>query len=45
MLDKTLAELMFEYGGLHKKKTTLTVTKEMVQKHIEQPFDEKKEAA
>ena len=45
VLDKTLAELMFEYGGLHKKKTTLTVTKEMVQKHIEQPFDEKKEAA
>lgn len=45
VLDKTLAELMFEYGGFHKKKTTLTVTKEMVQKHIEQPFDEKKEAA
>ena len=42
VLDKTLAELMFDYGGYHKKKTKLRVTKDMVEKHIETVFEEKK---
>ena len=42
VLDKTLAELMFDYGGYHKKKTKIKVTKDMVEKHIETVFEEKK---
>lgn len=42
VLDKTLAELMFDYGGYHKKKTKLKVTKDMVENHIETAFEEKK---
>lgn len=42
VLDKTLAELMFDYGGYHKKKTKLKVTKDMVENHIETTFEEKK---
>lgn len=42
VLDKTLAELMFDYGGYHKEKTKLKVTKDMVEKHIETVFEEKK---
>lgn len=42
VLDRTLAELMFDYGGYHKKKTKLRVTKDMVEKHIETVFEEKK---
>ena len=42
VLDKTLAELMFDYGGYHKKKTKLRVTKDMVENHIETAFEEKK---
>lgn len=42
VLDKTLAELMFDYGGYHKKKAKLNVTKDMVEKHIETVFEEKK---
>ena len=42
VLDKTLAELMFDYGGYHKKKTKLKVTKDMVEKHVETVFEEKK---
>lgn len=42
VLDKTLAELMFDYGGYHKKKTKIKVTKDMVEKHIESVFEEKK---
>lgn len=42
VLDKTLAELMFDYGGYHKKKTKLKVTKDMVENHIETVFEEKK---
>ena len=42
VLDKTLAELMFDYGGYHKKKTKLKVTKDMVEKHIDTVFEEKK---
>ena len=40
VLDKTLAELMFEYGGFHKEKITLHITKNMVEEHIEQTFEE-----
>lgn len=42
VLDKTLAELMFDYGGYHKKKIKLKVTKDMVENHIETTFEEKK---
>lgn len=42
VLDRTLAELMFDYGGYHKKKTKLKVTKDMVEKHIDTVFEEKK---
>lgn len=42
VLDKTLAELMFDYGGYHKKKTKLKLTKDMVEKHIDTVFEEKK---
>lgn len=42
VLDKTLAELMFDYGGYHKKKTKLKVTKDMVENHIDTVFEEKK---
>lgn len=42
VLDKTLAELMFDYGGYHKKKTKIKVTKDMVEKHIDIVFEEKK---
>lgn len=45
VLDKTLAELMFDYGGFHKKKVKLNVTREMVEKHTEQVFKEIEEAA
>lgn len=34
VLDKVLTEQMFEYGGYHKKKINLNITKEMVVKHI-----------
>lgn len=45
VLDKTLAELMFDYGGFHKKKVKLNVTREMVEKHTEQVFEEAEKAA
>lgn len=35
VIDRVLAELMFEYGGYNEKKVKLTVTKEMVNKYIE----------
>lgn len=41
VLDTVLANLMFEYGGFHKEKITLNITKDMVEKHIEQTFKEK----
>lgn len=43
VLDTVLANLMFEYGGFHKEKITLNITKDMVEKHIEQAFKENKE--
>lgn len=36
VIDKVLTDIMFEYGGFHKEKITLNVTKEMVEKHIQQ---------
>ena len=33
---------MFDYGGYHKKKTKIKVTKDMVENHIESVFEEKK---
>lgn len=35
VIDKVLAELMFEYGGYNEKKVKLVVTEEMVNKYIE----------
>lgn len=35
VIDKVLAELMFEYGGYNEKKIKLLVTEEMVNKYIE----------
>lgn len=35
VIDKVLAELMFEYGGYNEKKIKLVVTEEMVNKYIE----------
>lgn len=43
VLDTVLANLMFEYGGFHKEKITLNITKDMVEKHIYQTFKENKE--
>lgn len=36
VIDTILADIMFEYGGFHKEKITLNITKEMVEKYIEQ---------
>ena len=41
VLDTVLANLMFEYGGFHKGKITLNITKDMVEKQIEQTCKEK----
>lgn len=35
VIDKVLADLMFEYGGYNEKKIKLVVTEEMVNKYIE----------
>ena len=34
VIDNTLADVMFEYGGYHKKKIKVKVTKEMVEKSM-----------
>lgn len=36
VIDTVLADIMFEYGGFHKEKITLNITKDMVEKYIEQ---------
>lgn len=36
VIDKVLTDIMFEYGGFHKEKITLNITKEMVEKYIGQ---------
>lgn len=43
VIDRVLADLMFEYGGYKENKVNLIVTKDMVQKYIEKT--EGKEAA
>lgn len=35
VIDKALADLMFEYGGYHKRKINLAITKDNVEKHLE----------
>lgn len=35
VIDKVLADLMFEYGGYNEKKVKLNVTKEMVDKYLD----------
>lgn len=35
VIDKVLADLMFEYGGYNEKKVKLNITKEMVQKYLD----------
>lgn len=35
VIDKVLTDLMFEYGGYHKKKITLNITKELTAKYLE----------
>lgn len=34
VIDTVLADIMFEYGGFHKEKITLNITKDMVEKYI-----------
>ena len=36
VIDTVLADIMFEYGGFHKEKISLNITKDMVEKYIEQ---------
>ena len=36
VIDTVLADIMFEYGGFHKEKIALNITKDMVEKYIEQ---------
>ena len=36
VLDKVLADLMFDYGGYNEKKVKLNITKEMVENYLEQ---------
>lgn len=35
VMDKVLADIMFEYGGYSKKKIKITITKEMIENYIE----------
>ena len=44
VIDKVLADLMFEYGGYNQTKVSLNVTKEMVDKYINKE-NQGKEAA
>ena len=44
VIDKVLADLMFEYGGYNKTKVSLNVTKEMVDKYLNKE-KQNKEAA
>lgn len=45
VMDKVLMDLMFEFGGKHNEKITLTVTKEMVEKYDNNPFEDDKKVA
>lgn len=44
VIDKVLTDVMFEYGGYHKKKVQLTITKEMTEKYYGIEDDKKKAA-
>lgn len=44
VLDKVLADLMFDYGGYNKKKVKLNITKDMVNKYLE-AYQQHKSAA
>lgn len=35
VMDKVLADIMFEYGGLSKKKTKVNITKEIIEKYTD----------
>lgn len=42
VIDKVVADIMFENGGFHETKVQLNVTKEMVEKYIQQKLKENK---
>lgn len=44
VIDRVLADLMFEYGGYNETKVVLNVTKEMVDKYLDNKQDEQKAA-
>jgi len=44
VLDKVLADLMFDYGGYNEKKVSLNITKDMVQKYLDNYKQDKKAA-
>ena len=44
VIDRVLADLMFEYGGYNETKVVLNVTKEMVDKYLDKRQDEQKAA-
>lgn len=45
IMDKVLADLMFEHGGMHKKTLKLNISKEMVENYIDSNGDKSKIAA
>ena len=45
VLDKVLADLMFEYGGYNEKKVKLNITKDMVEKYLDSYKENNKQAA
>ena len=42
VLDKVLADLMFDYGGYNEKKVKLNITKEMVKEYLDNYKQDKK---
>lgn len=44
VLDKVLADLMFDYGGYNEKKVTLNISKDMVKKYLDNYKQDKKAA-
>ena len=44
VLDKVLADLMFDYGGYNEKKVNLNITKDMVEKYLDK-YKESSQAA
>lgn len=45
VLDKVLADLMFDYGGYNEKKVKLNITKDMVKKYLDSYKENNKQAA